>query len=399
MATAYPKITLKKQKIAAVQRFHPWIFSGAIAQMERPIEDGEIVEVVAPNGQFLAIGYYQDATIAVRVLSFERTEINTAFWAEKLDRAVAVRQRLGLLEAPDTNAFRLIHAEGDGVPGLIIDLYGSTAVVQCHAIGIHKVLDAIGAALMAHEKLGIEAVYSKSQQTLPRDYAQGKADGYIAGEDTGSYQVVENSNVFKVDWQEGQKTGFFLDQRENRALLAQYAAGKRVLNTFCYSGGFSVYALNAGATHVDSVDVSSKAMTLTDQNIALNASIKGTHASHCADVLQYFKALPVEAQYDIVVVDPPAYAKSQKARHNAVQGYKRLNAAAFAHVKPGGLMFTFSCSQVVDAVLFQNTIVAAALEAKRSVRILHRLSQPGDHPTQLFHPEGSYLKGLVLYVE
>ncbi|MGB0864311.1 MAG: class I SAM-dependent rRNA methyltransferase [Saprospiraceae bacterium] len=391
----YPVIYLNKKKIAAVKRFHPWIFSGAIQKMERPVEDGELVEVRAMGGEFLAIGYYQDNTIAIRILSFKKELINEAYWENTLKSAYNLRNKLGLVDSEITNAYRLIHAEGDGVPGLIIDIYNTTAVIQCHSIGIHQRIEVIKSALLAIYGNKLEAIYDKSKETLPKEYAQTIENGYLHGHSDNQI-VKENKNMFFVDWALGQKTGFFLDQRENRKLLAQYAPNKSVLNTFCYSGGFSIYALRAGASLVHSVDVSKKAIDWTDKNVEING-FENKHESYAQDVLRFLKR--TEESYDIVVVDPPAYAKSKKARHNAVQGYKRLNAEAFKKVKNGGLMFTFSCSQVVDRVLFHNTIVAAALESKRKVRVLHHLSQPADHPMNIYHPEGSYLKGLVLQVE
>lgn len=391
----YPVIYLNKKKVAAVKRFHPWIFSGAIQKMERPIEDGELVEVRVTGGEFLAIGYYQNNTIAIRILSFEKELIDENYWEKTLRSAYNLRDSLELVNNEDTNSYRLIHAEGDGVPGLIIDVYNTTAVIQCHSIGIHQRIQMIKSALLAIYGNKLEAIYDKSKETLPKEYAQTMENSYLHGE-PDNQTVKENKNMFFVDWALGQKTGFFLDQRENRKLLAQYAPNKSVLNTFCYSGGFSIYALGVGASLVHSVDISQKAIDWTDKNVEING-YKNKHESYAQDVLKFLKQ--TEESYDIVVVDPPAYAKSKKARHNAVQGYKRLNAEAFKKVKSGGLMFTFSCSQVVDRVLFHNTIVAAALESKRKVRVLHHLSQPADHPMNIYHPEGSYLKGLVLQVE
>lgn len=391
----YPVIYLNKKKVAAVKRFHPWIFSGAIQKMERPIEDGELVEVRVTGGEFLAIGYYQNNTIAIRILSFEKELIDENYWEKTLRSAYNLRDSLELVNNEDTNSYRLIHAEGDGVPGLIIDVYNTTAVIQCHSIGIHQRIEMIKSALLAIYGNKLEAIYDKSKETLPKEYAQTMENSYLHGE-PDNQTVKENKNMFFVDWALGQKTGFFLDQRENRKLLAQYAPNKSVLNTFCYSGGFSIYALGVGASLVHSVDISQKAIDWTDKNVEING-YKNKHESYAQDVLKFLKQ--TEESYDIVVVDPPAYAKSKKARHNAVQGYKRLNAEAFKKVKSGGLMFTFSCSQVVDRVLFHNTIVAAALESKRKVRVLHHLSQPADHPMNIYHPEGSYLKGLVLQVE
>ncbi len=391
----YTKIYLKKNKLAAVKRFHPWIFSGAIQRIEKPVEDGELVEVCAPNGNFLAIGYYQDNTIAIRVLSFKKEEINANFWNETIKRAYNLREQLQITTDLSTNAYRLFHAEGDHIPGLIIDIYDKVAVVQCHSIGIHQRIEQIKNALIHVYGNKLDAVYDKSKGTLPKEYAKDKENRYLFGK-TDNQTIKENKNMFQVNWEEGQKTGFFLDQRDNRNLLAQYASGKSVLNTFCYSGGFSIYALNAGASLVHSVDVSKKAIEWTNENAEIN-TFEGGHEAYAMDVLKFLKQ--TDQKYDIVVVDPPAYAKSQKARHNAIQGYKRLNIAAFKKVKKGGLMFTFSCSQVVNRALFSHTILAAALESGRKIRVLHHLSQPADHPMNIFHPEGNYLKGLVLSVD
>ena len=391
----YPKIFLKKNKIAPVKRFHPWIFSGAIQRMEKEVEDGELVEVCAPNGSFLALGYYQKTTIAVRILSFEKRTIDKDFWKSIIQNAYNLREKLRLTNTEQTNAYRLIHAEGDGVPGLIIDIYGDTAVVQCHSIGIHQRIEVIKIAILEVFGNKINAIYDKSKETLPKEYASIISNQYLYGKSENQI-VKENSNMFYVNWETGQKTGFFLDQRDNRQLLTQYVHQQSVLNTFCYSGGFSVYAMKAGANLVHSVDVSKKAIEWTNKNIELNGGM-GKHEAFGEDVLKFLKR--IDRTYDVVIVDPPAYAKSLKARHNAIQGYKRLNIEALKKVKSGGLMFTFSCSQVVDRVLFHNTIVAAALESKRKIRVLHHLSQPADHPMNIFHREGSYLKGLVLEVE
>ena len=391
----YSKVHLKKNKDAAVRRNHPWIFSGAIQRKDKDLKDGDIVEVFTYDDQYLATGYFQDNTIAIRILSFVKCDIDFSFWLETIGRAFQLRQRLDLTENKATNAYRLMHAEGDNVSGLIIDIYNNTAVIQCHSIGIHQRIDIITKALK--EVLGdkISVIYDKSKGTLPKNYGQSMENKYLLGENPAN-TVLENNQIFKIDWEKGQKTGFFLDQRDNRQLLAELTKDNTVLNTFCYSGGFSIYALAAGASLVHSVDVSKTAIELTNQNVALN-NFEEKHESFAMDVLTFLKQS--EMEYDIVVVDPPAYAKSIKARHNAVQGYKRLNKEAFKKVKSGGLMFTFSCSQVVDRVLFYNTILAAALESKRNIKVLHHLSQPADHPVNIFHPESSYLKGLVLYVE
>lgn len=410
MSDIFSKIHLKKGKDEAVRRFHPWIFSGAIAKMtvhnkETQIPDGDLVNVVDYKNQPLAIGYYNDGSIAVRILSFDADEkIDANFWQKRLENAYNYRKRLDLTDSTSTNAYRLVHAEGDGLPGLIIDVYAETAVVQCHSIGIYRQIQHIAAALKMVFKDKLKAIYDKSSETLPPSYVTQNSikNGYLFGEMSTPSIVLENGNQFAVDWITGQKTGFFLDQRDNRALISRYSKGKTVLNAFCYSGGFSVYALKAGAKSVHSIDISPKAIDLTDKNVAINFELNQelnpiSHESTAVDVLHYLK--DNQAIYDVMVVDPPAFAKSMSKRHNAVQAYKRLNAMALRQITEGGILFTFSCSQVVDRQLFYDTIVAAAIEAGRTVRVMHHLTQPADHPVSMFHPEGSYLKGLVLYVE
>jgi len=391
------KVFIKSSKTDAIRRFHPWIFSGAISKEDPGISEGEVVSVHSANGDFLAFGHYQDGSIKIRVLSFEPLQTTyPIFWVQRLQRAFELRQALGLAHAAPTNAYRLVHAEGDHLPGLIVDIYDRTAVVQCHSIGMHRDLHWIREALLQVTGLQLDAIYDKSKETLPANFAEGVENGYIWQSDTGKHTVLENGHAFVVDWEKGQKTGFFLDQRDNRQLLAQYAPGKTVLNAFCYSGGFSVYALAAGAQQVHSVDVSKQAIALTEQNVALLDTSPKRHQAFAQDVFEFFKQS--EPIYDLMIVDPPAFAKNINKRHNAVQGYKRLNAAALEKIKPGGLLFTFSCSQVIDRQLFQDTLVAAALEVGRPIRILHHLNQGADHPVNIFHPEGAYLKGLVLYV-
>lgn len=408
MSSVYPKVYLKDKKLAPLRRFHPWVFSGAIQKFERPLQDGELVQVCNKAGKGLATGYYQNSTIAVRVLAFEAVEINAAFWKKAIQNAFKLRQQLGFTAQAATNAYRLIHAEGDHLPGLIIDIYAQTAIIQCHSIGIHFCIEDIKEALLEvygeYNESNLDAIYDKSKETLPKQYAATVQNKYLF-QNSDNQLITENSHTFFVDWENGQKTGFFLDQRDNRQLLAALIQRNQntktsntvtVLNTFCYSGGFSVYALKAGAALVHSVDISKKAIDWTNKNAALNPH-EGKHEAYAQDVMKFLKETDLE--YDFVVVDPPAYAKSLRTRHNAVQGYKRLNAAAFKKVKSGGIMLTFSCSQVVDRVLFYNTIVAAALESNRKVKVLYHLSQPPDHPMNIFHPEGSYLKGLVLRVD
>lgn len=390
------RMVLKPGKDAPLRRFHPWVFSGAVAFKEEGIADGDTVEVFSKEGNYLATGHYQDSNICVRLFSFQQTDAGPVFWEEKLQNALLYRKLTGITGNPATNCYRLVHAEGDGLPGLIIDMYGRTAVLQCHSIGMHRASPLIADALLKIFGDHLDAVYDKSAETLPDQYAQGMVNAYLFGEKNGQV-VEENGHFFQVDWETGQKTGFFLDQRDNRHLVAAYAAGKSLLNAFCYSGGFSVYALKAGALRVDSVDASKKAMELTNNNIALNGFSESNHNSITDDVMHFLRQ-PGEG-YDMVIIDPPAFAKNISKRHQAVQGYRRLNALAFQKVKPGGILFTFSCSQVVDKPLFYNTIVAAALEAGRPVRLMHDLGQPADHPVSLYHPESSYLKGLALYVE
>lgn len=388
-------ITLKKGRDAAVRRFHPWVFSGAIHNIKGDVTDGSIVEVRDAKGDFLALGHYQNGSIAVRLFAFEQMDLGLPFWEMKLQAALNYRQAIGIAKDEHTNAFRLVHAEGDGLPGLIIDIYNKNAIIQCHSVGMHREREHIAAALLRVFGGELESIYDKSKESLPKDYAATIENGILHGSGMNTI-ITENGNQFYVDWETGQKTGFFLDQRDNRQLLGTYAKGKSVLNTFCYSGGFSIYALNQGATKVDSIDASKKAMEWTDKNVELNQNLN-LHESYVGDVLKFFKEdLP---DYDLMVVDPPAFAKSVNKRHNAVQGYKRLNAAALSKMKSGGILFTFSCSQVVGRELFYNTITAAAIEARRHVKVMKFLSQPADHPISLFHPEGEYLKGLVLYVE
>ncbi len=387
---------LHKGKDAALRRFHPWVFSGAIRQWQGHPEDGEVVEVQSTAGEYLGTGHFQDGSIKVRVFSFAPTDAGTDFWEAKLHNAYLFRRHAGLIRPGHTDCYRLVHGEGDGLPGLIIDVYGHTAVLQCHSIGMHKQREQLSEALQRVLGAELEAVYDKSAESLPGNYGAGVTPGYLYGNSAPGV-VLENGHTFWIDWEGGQKTGFFLDQRDNRQLLMQYASGKTVLNAFSYTGGFSVYALAAGAAHVDSVDVSAKAVEIAERNVSLNPIETGRHKGIVSDVLKFLQQAQPH-HYDLMVVDPPAFAKSVDKRHNAVQAYKRLNALAMQRLRPGGILFTFSCSQVVDRELFYHTIVAAALEARRPVRVLHHLRQPPDHPVSLFHPEGEYLKGLVLEV-
>lgn len=387
-------IHLKKGKEIPVKRFHPWIFSGAIYKQEGKPVDGDIVQVLDYQQNFLAIGHYYSGSIAVKIFSFQEIEINNLFWQEKLQAAYNLRK---ILPFENTNCYRLVHGEGDGFPGLIIDFYNGVAVFQAHTIGMHLAKEAIVEALKNIYGSALLAVYDKSAEALPKIYAETIKNGYLFGEVALPHLVEENGVKFMIDWQTGQKTGFFLDQRDNRKLLQNFVKDKSVLNAFCYSGGFSAYSLLADAKEVYSVDSSEKAIKLAEQNIAANG-IKPKN-SHCvaSDVMDFLKNK--EKEFDLIILDPPAYAKSIDARHRALQAYKRLNIEGLKKLKTGGILFTFSCSQVVDRELFYNTIVAAALEAGRQVRVLHHLSQGADHPVNAFHPEGNYLKGLVLYVE
>jgi 23S rRNA (cytosine1962-C5)-methyltransferase len=389
----YKSVQIRKAKEQSILRNHPWVFSGAIFTDVSGLQDGEVVEVHDFKGRFLAIGHFQHATISVRILSFKETNIDAAFFNEKIGNAVNLRLKLGFLNE-NNNIFRICHGEGDSLPGLVIDFYNGVAVIQCHSIGMYNAIELIANALKNALGKNLTAVYSKSSDTLPERIAP--EDRYIIGSSETPHPAMENGVHYQIDWVKGQKTGFFIDQRENRALLGKYAFGKKVLNTFCYSGGFSLQALNKGADLVHSLDSSKKAIELTEANVAIN-SFKGEHASIVADAMDYMKEL--KEDYDIIVLDPPAFAKHREKRHQAIQGYKRLNAHAIRQIKPGGLIFTFSCSQVVDKFLFTNTVIAAAIESGRNVRILEQLHQPADHPINAFHPEGEYLKGLVIQVD
>lgn len=387
------EIFIKRGKESSIERGHPWIFSGAIYKIEGEPKNGDVVEVFDGKEQFLARGHYQQGTITVRILTrYEQEHIDQGFWNDRLKLALELRQKLGLFRSGNSIC-RLVHGEGDRLPGLIIDWFNGVAVVQCHSLGMLNALEQIKSAILHNLGDAVKGIYSKSAETLAND--SGAKNGYIYGDCATPHIAEEYGHQFSIDWINGQKTGFFIDQRENRRLLAHYAEGKTILNAFCYSGGFSVTALRAGAAHVDSLDSSAKAIVLTEENIKLNG-LEKNHRSITADAMQHMKEL--DKNYDIIVLDPPAFAKHRDARHKAVQGYKRLNAHAMRYIKPGGILFTFSCSQVVDKALFNNTIIAAAMESGRHVRILEQLHQPADHPINAFHPEGEYLKGLVLEV-
>ena len=390
----YSTIILKKGKENSPLRFHPWIFSGAMQTFDANLKDGDIVKVKDFKGDFLCIGHFYHGSIAIKILSFQDEVIHQEFWNNKIKQAFLLRKTLGLIENKNTNCFRLVHAEGDNCPGLIIDIYDTTAVIQCHSIGMHRSIQEIKNAIQL-EVAFIDTIYDKSNAYLPTEYATNTENQYLLSSEK-EIVAIENNNKFLIDIVQGQKTGFFLDQRDNRNLLAQYCKGKTVLNTYCYSGGFSMYALTNQAKSVVSIDSSRTAMNLVNKNIELNFPNSINHTSICDDVFHHFKT--DENTYDVIILDPPAFAKSINKRHNAVQAYKRLNAEGIKKINKGGIIFTFSCSQVVDKELFYSTVMSAAIEAKRDVKILHYLSQPADHPINIFHPESSYLKGLVLYV-
>lgn len=387
----YKAVILKRGKEESLRRFHPWVFSGAIQRADDGIEEGEKVRVLTENGDFIAVGHAQAGSIAVRVLSFSDVAINDAFWEQRLRSALQMRVAIG---HNADSAFRLVHGEGDNLPGLIIDCYGQTAVMQAHSIGMHLDRFDIARALVNVSEGRIAHIYYKSETTLP---FMEPTNGFLYG-GTSENIATENGLRFRIDWLKGQKTGFFIDQRDNRLLLQHYAQGRSVLNMFCYTGGFSVYAMRGGAKLVHSVDSSAKAIELTRQNVELNFPGDARHEAFCEDAFKYLESQP-KGDYDLIVLDPPAFAKHRGALHNALKGYTRLNMKGFQAIRPGGILFTFSCSQVVTKDHFRNAVFTAAAQARRNVRILHQLHQPADHPINIYHPEGEYLKGLVLYVE
>lgn len=393
------KIILKKNRDESLRRFHPWVFSGAIAQIQGQPAEGDLVAVHDCDGRYLASGHYQIGSIAVRILSFSGDPQAPGFWSDAIDAARRERLAIGL-PSQSTTCFRLIHGEGDGLPGLIIDWYDGVCVMQAHSVGMFRAKTRICEALKEVFGDSLKAVYDKSSGTAPFKAGLDLIDGYLykaPGFVPGPATVLENGRSFIVDWEEGQKTGFFLDQRDNRRLVGEYASGRRVLNLFCYTGGFSIYALAGGAESVDSVDSSAKAMALVDKNVSLNG-FADRHVSHCCDAIEFLNKAD-EGKYDLIIVDPPAFAKHRGVLKNALRAYQRLNAAAISRVAPGGLVFTFSCSQVVDKTAFAELVFSAAAQTGRSVRIVDRLCQGGDHPVNIYHPEGEYLKGLLLYVE
>lgn len=389
-------IILKRGKEQSLLRFHPWIFSGAIARIEGNPAEGDLVEVFTAENSLIGTGHYQIGSITVRMLAFEPEKFTDSFWYERIAEAVKLRKAIGLMQNSHTNSFRLIHGEGDGLPGLIVDIYDTTAVIQAHTVGMYRNRQIIAESLMAIPEMQLQSVYDKSSTTLPFNAGLNPQDGFLIGE-LGTSWAKENDLHFNIDWAEGQKTGFYIDQRENRMLLERYSAGRNVLNMFCYTGGFSVYAIRGKANLVHSVDSSKRAIELTNANVERNFGNASQHKAFAEDAFSFFRK--EEEKYNLIVLDPPAFAKHNKVLGNALQGYKRLNTIALSKIQSGGILFTFSCSQVVTKEHFRNTVFTAAAIAGRKVRILHQLSQPADHPINIYHPEGEYLKGLVVYVE
>jgi 23S rRNA (cytosine1962-C5)-methyltransferase len=399
------KVFLASGKEQSLKRFHPWVFSGAVKKVPDTLKNGDIVEVYSSKDEYLGTGHYQKGSIMVRIFSFEKIIPEVAFWKSKIQKAFDYRQSIGLTNDANTNVYRLIYGEGDGLPGLVIDYYNGTAIIQAHSIGMYRERNHLVQALKEVYGEKLKAVYDKSKESLGSSGTkvpsenEGESElknGYLFGSNPEK-QVLENGHKFHIDWEEGQKTGFFIDQRENRKLVAQFAPGKKVLDCFCYAGGFSTYALKAGAAEVHSVDSSKTAIKLTDTNIELNFGKDAKQTSFVADAFDFLGSHPSE--YDMMIIDPPAFAKHRDAKHQAVMGYRRLNALAMKGIKPGGIIFTFSCSQVVDKQLFHGAIMAAAIDTGRTIRILKYLSQPADHPISIYHPEGEYLKGMILHVE
>lgn len=391
----YKTIKLRNGKDQSLKRFHPWIFSGAIARMDDGIAEGDIVRVVDTKEEFLAIGHYQIGSIAVRVLSFTDIEINDSFWFSRLDKALQARRACNIIR-PDNNTYRLVHGEGDRLPGLIIDIYDNAAIIQAHSVGMHMQRKDIARQLRTLYGNKLTCIYYKSETTLPYKADLSEESGFLYGK-ASDVVATENELKFYIDWLKGQKTGFFIDQRDNRSLIEKYSQGKKVLNMFCYTGGFSVYALRGGASMVHSVDSSERAIEMTNRNIALNFPDATNHEAYATDAFSYLKDM--DNSYDLIVLDPPAFAKHKDALRNALKGYTRLNAKAMQKIKPGGILFTFSCSQAVSKDQFRLAVFTAAAQSHRFVRVLHQLHQPTDHPINIYHPEGEYLKGLVLYIE
>ncbi len=393
---AYPKIRLRRGKEESLERFHPWVFSGAVNESDTLPAEGDIVEVVTHDGRTVGIGHYQIGSIAVRMLEFGVNQLSDDFFSRRIAEAYRMRQSLGIIR-PDNNSYRLVHGEGDALPGLVVDVYGDTAVLQAHSPGMHYVREEIADVLMSLPDAGIRNVYYKSETTLPYMARLNPEDGYLRGE-AGDCMAIENGLKFQIDWLRGQKTGFFLDQRDNRSLVERYAHGRKVLNMFCYTGGFSVYALRGGAESVCSIDSSAKAVMLTDRNVELNFGSDSRHEAVACDAFKFLGEIG-DGEYDLIILDPPAFAKHRNAVKNGLNGYRKLNAKAFEKIRKGGILFTFSCSQVVTKDMFRHAVFTAAARSGRNVRILHQLTQPADHPVNIYHPEGEYLKGLVLYVE
>lgn len=391
----YKTIKLRNGKDQSLKRFHPWIFSGAIARMDDGIAEGDIVRVVDFKEEFLAIGHYQIGSIAVRVLSFTDIEINDSFWFSRLDKALQARRACNIIR-PDNNTYRLVHGEGDRLPGLIIDIYDNAAIIQAHSVGMHMQRKDIARQLRTLYGDKLTCIYYKSETTLPYKADLSEESGFLYGK-ASDVVATENGLKFYIDWLKGQKTGFFIDQRDNRSLIEKYSQGKKVLNMFCYTGGFSVYALRGGASMVHSVDSSERAIEMTNRNIALNFPDAANHEAYATDAFSYLRDM--DNSYDLIVLDPPAFAKHKDALRNALKGYTRLNAKAMQKIKPGGILFTFSCSQAVNKDQFRLAVFTAAAQSHRFVRVLHQLHQPTDHPINIYHPEGEYLKGLVLYIE
>ena len=388
---------LKRGKDESLRRFHPWIFSGAVHHIDGQPAEGDLVRVVTAEGEFIAIGHWQIGSIAVRVLTFADEPIDAGFWQRRLACALDVRVAMGIAGREDNTTFRLVHGEGDNLPGLVVDVYGRTAVVQAHSVGMHVCRHEIAAALQQLDGLQLDNIYYKSETTLPFKADLGQENGFLAGGDFDDV-AIENGLRFHIDWLRGQKTGFFVDQRDNRALVEQYAHGRSVLNMFCYTGGFSVYAMRGGAEKVHSVDSSAKAIDLVNANVELNSPGDSRHEAFAEDAFKFLQQMEDDA-YDLIILDPPAFAKHKDALRNALKGYTRLNLRAFEKIRPGGILFTFSCSQAVSKDQFRTAVFTAAALSGRRVRILHQLHQPADHPINIYHPEGEYLKGLVLYVE
>ncbi|MCD7963956.1 MAG: class I SAM-dependent rRNA methyltransferase [Rikenellaceae bacterium] len=389
-------IILKRGKEESLMRFHPWVFSGAIYSCDFEPQEGELVNVLSSKREFIAKGHFQPSSIAVRVLTFDNEEIDLKWWKSRLSTAYGLRKAIGLTDNPQTDCYRLVRGEGDGLPGLIVDIYSHTAVIQAHSAGIFNNLEIIAKCIVELYEGRIEAVYNKSDGTLPFKSGVDMSDGYIFGQ-KHDVNVIENGNKFSVNWEHGQKTGFFIDQRDNRELVRKYSKGRTVLNTFCYTGGFSVYALRGGVEKVDSVDSSARAVELADLNVRMNFGENASHEAIAADAFDFIRR--TEKTYDLIILDPPAFAKHHKVLGNALQGYKRLNANAMARINKEGILFTFSCSQAVSKEQFRDAVFSAAAISGRKVRILHQLTQPADHPVNIYHHEGEYLKGLVLYVE